>query len=286
MKKPGAAGAVLSGNGLKWALVALIDLALLYIVTLMYAQGEIAFALVILLLGGIGTWVFTSEKAYNFRYVYPSLMGVILFVIFPLVYTANVAFTNYGSANLLSFERVKQIHLATRYQSGDEKFTLALYQSGENYQLQLTDKNDSSRSFVSEAFPKSQEELRISASQTLEPSGDKLAMRDVIKMRSALKKLTVVLPDNRELAMTSLREFGAIAPLFTEGENGELINNQTGGVAKPDFETGYYLDENGKRMTPGFTVYVGWDNFNKVLTDPGIQGPFLKIFLWTILFLP
>ena len=227
---------------------------------------------------------FTSEKAYNYRYVYPSLLGVILFVVFPLIYTVNVAFTNYSSSNLLTFERVKQIHLAKRYQSGDDKYTLALYQSGENYQLQLTDKDDSSRSFVSEAFPNSKEKFRIPASQTLETSGDKLAMRNVIKMRSSLKKLTVVLPDNRELVMTSLREFGAMVPLFTEGENGALVNNQTGSVAKPDFETGYYRDADGKRMTPGFTIYIGWDNFTKVLTDPGIQGPFLKIFTWTLIF--
>ena len=107
MKQPRGGSLTLPGNWLKWALVAFINIALLYIVILMYAQGEIAFALVLLVITGIGSWVFTNEKAYNFRYVYPSLLGVILFVIFPLIYTVNIAFTNYSSNNLLTFERVE-----------------------------------------------------------------------------------------------------------------------------------------------------------------------------------
>ena len=289
MEQPKGASKLLSGNWLKWALVALINIALLYVITMMYAQGEIAFALVILILGSLGTWVFTSEKAYNFRYVYPSLLGVVLFVVFPLIYTVNIAFTNYSSSNLLTFERVKQIHLDKTYRSGDESFTLGLFAEegfGETgrFQLSLINKNDSDEQFITESFSVSGDIVPVYASANIEAAGDKLPMREVMKIRGELGKLTVILPDNRELVMTSLREFGAMAPLFSEGENDELINNQTGEILHPDFELGYYMDESGKQVAPGFTVYIGWDNFVKVLTDPGIQGPFLKIFIWTVMF--
>ncbi|UYM17320.1 maltose ABC transporter permease MalF [Endozoicomonas euniceicola] len=282
MKQPQGAGGVLSGNGLKWALVAGIDIALLYIVTMMYAQGEIAFALVILLLGSIGTWVFTSEKAYNFRYVYPSLLGVILFVVFPLIYTVNIAFTNYSSTNLLPFERVKQIHLDKTYSSGEEKFALSLYQHNDAYQLQLTSKQNNDEAYTTEAFSVAQLPAAISANKSTIAEGDKLTMRDVIKLRGDLSQLTVMLPNQSELVMTSLREFGSMAPLFKEGDNQSLINNQTGDVYQPDHATGFYMSQDGERMAPGFTVYVGWDNFVRVLTDPGIQGPFWKILGWTV----
>ena len=288
MEQPKGASEILSGNWLKWALVALIDIALLYVVTLMYAQGEIAFALVIMIIGSLGTWIFTSEKAYNFRYVYPSLLGVILFVVFPLIYTVNIAFTNYSSNNLLTFERVKQIHLDKTFRSGDENYTLGLFnaESGEdgNYQLSLTNKNDSSEQFITKPFSVSGDIEPVLAFAGEEPATDKLPMRAVMQIRSELGELSVILPDERELVMTSLREFGSMAPLFTEGENHELINNQTGEILRPDYEIGFYMDAEGKQVSPGFTVYVGWDNFVKVLTDPGIQGPFLKIFTWTVMF--
>lgn len=288
MEQPKGASGILSGDWLKWALVALIDISLLYVVTLMYARGEIAFALVIMIIGSLGTWIFTSEKAYNFRYVYPSLLGVILFVVFPLIYTVNIAFTNYSSSNLLTFERVKQIHLDKTFRSGDESYTLGLFhaESGEedNYQLFLTNKNDSSEQFITGPFSVSGAIEPVSATTGAQPAGDKLPMRSVMKMRTELGQLTIILPDERELVMTNLREFGAVSPLFTEGENNELINNQTGEILRPDFETGFYVDAGGEQVAPGFSVYVGWDNFVKVLTDPGIQGPFLKIFTWTVMF--
>ena len=67
-------------------------------------------------------------------------------------------------------------------------------------------------------------------------------------------------------------------------DNGDLRNNKTGTLARADFDTGFYVEENGTVLKPGFSVYVGWDNFVKILTDPGIQGPFLQIFIWTVLF--
>ena len=286
MEQPKGAGGILSGNWLKWALIALIDIALLYVVTLMYAQGEIAFALVIMIIGSLGTWIFTSEKAYNFRYVYPSLLGVILFVVFPLIYTVNIAFTNYSSNNLLTFERVKQIHLDKAFRSGAESYTLGLFnaESGEegNFQLSLTNKNDSNEQFITEPFSVSDNIEPVLAFASKEPATDKLPMRSVMQIRAELSKLTVILPDERELVMTSLHEFGSMSPLFTEGENHELINNQTGEILRPDYEIGFYINEEGSQVSPGFTVYVGWDNFAKVLSDPGIQGPFLKIFIWTV----
>lgn len=287
MEQPKGTSGKLSGNWLKWALVALIDIALLYVVTLMYAQGEIAFALVIMVLGGLGTWIFTSEKAYNFRYVYPSLLGVILFVVFPLIYTVNIAFTNYSSSNLLTFERVKQIHLEKTFRSGTESYTLGLFNvesKEDHFQLSLTNKNDGSEQFITEAFSLTGDIEPVSAFIGDEPASSKLPMREVMKIRSELSELTIILPDERKLVMTSLREFGSMSPLFTEGENNELINNQTGEILRPDYDIGFYMDEEGKQVAPGFTVYVGWDNFVRVLTDPGIQGPFLKIFSWTVMF--
>ena len=40
----------------------------------------------------------------------------------------------------------------------------------------------------------------------------------------------------------------------------------------------------GSAMSPGYTVNIGWDNFLRVLQDKGIQQPFVKIFIWTVLF--
>ena len=225
MNLPKDASGLLSGSWLKWLLVAFINIALLYVITLMYAQGETAFAMVVLLIGSIGTWIFTHKKCYSFRYIYPSLLGVILFVVFPLIYTVNIAFTNYSSTNLLTLDRVKEIHLEKTYKSGIEKFGFKLLQTGDTYQLQLGSKSDSSRTFSTKSFSLSESAQTLNATPG-EASGKKLNLKHIIKLRNSLKNISVELPEGSSLVMTSLREFGAMSPLYREGENGQLISNK------------------------------------------------------------
>ncbi|KEI70633.1 maltose ABC transporter permease MalF [Endozoicomonas elysicola] len=278
------------------AIVALIDLVLLYGVTLMYAQGELAFAILVLILVAVGSWVFISKKGYNYRYVYPSLLGVVTFIVFPLVYTVNVAFTNYSSNHLLSLERVRAIHLAKTWRTGGESFSFKMYQEGPNFRLMLSKTSTATdEHYLTEPFPETSEPLKLKAYiSTHAPTGAELPLREVIKKRSTLKQLNIVLPNDTGLAMTSLRKFGAIAKVYRPDDHIDrqypeqsyaLIDNRTGETIYPDMATGYYTNSDGsEQIGPGFTIYTGWDNFTRVFTDPGIQGPFLKIFAWTIIF--
>ena len=274
-----------SGKWLALAIVGLIDLVLLYGVMLMYARGELAFALLVLVLTALGSWVFISKQGYSYRYIYPSILGVVTFIVFPLLYTINVAFTNFGSNNLLPLERVKAIHLAKTYRTGGESYNFKLYQNGEHFQLVLYSSEGDDRFYVTKPFktlitPKA---IPASLSSSL-PEGVELSMRDVVQHRSSLTYLNIVLPDGNDLAMTSLRKFGAIAKTYRRGEGDSLIDNRTEEVLKPDLTSGCFVSNSGEEVGPGFTVYTGWDNFRRVFTDPGIQGPFLKIFSWTVIF--
>ena len=126
------------------------------------------------------------------------------------------------------------------------------------------------------------------------PFGTEQAIKDIIRNREVLEKLKIVLPDGHELAMVGLRKFAAIAKVFRPVEGDErlfpqqkyaLIDNRTGETIYPNMETGYYTNADGsQQINPGFTIYTGWDNFIRVVTDPGVQGPFFKIFIWTVLF--
>ncbi len=275
-----------SGKGVVLTIVGAIDLILLYGITLMYAQGELAFALLVLILTASGTWVFISSKGYCYRYVYPCLLGIVTFIVFPLIYTVNVAFTNYGSNNLLPLERVQEIHLAKTYRTGGESFTFKMYQEGTKFRLRLFGPDITEQNFATEPFGALIKSTSIKANISSDiPTGAELSMRDVIKKRSILKNLNIILPDGKELALTSLRKFGAISKIYEQESEFILRDTRTGEVIRPDMDTGYYTDQNGTRQIgPGFTIYTGWDNLKKVFTDPGIQKPFFKIFLWTVTF--
>ncbi len=103
---------------LKWSVMGLLGLLVGYLVVLMYAQGEYLFAIMTLILSSAGLYIFANRKAYAWRYVYPGVAGMGLFVLFPLICTIAIAFTNYSSTNQLTFERAQEVLMDRSYQAG------------------------------------------------------------------------------------------------------------------------------------------------------------------------
>ncbi|WP_148051968.1 maltose ABC transporter permease MalF [Atlantibacter hermannii] len=273
---------------LKWSAVALLGLLVGYLVVLMYAQGEYLFAIVTLILSSVGLYIFANRRAYAWRYVYPGLAGMGLFVLFPLICTIAIAFTNYSSTNQLTFERAQQVLMDRQYQAG-KTFNFGLYPDHEKWRLALTD-GESGKNYVSDAFTFGGEQtLKLSEAAAL-PAGERATLRIITQNRQALGQITAQLPDESQLVMSSLRQFSGTRPLYTLAKDGKLTNNQSGAVYAPNADIGFYQAINAdgswgsEKLSPGYTVTTGWDNFMRVFTDDGIQKPFFAIFVWTVVF--
>src|SRR5471032_237103 len=194
------------GNALKWLAIGLLACLSGYLIVLMYAQGEYLFAVLALILSSLGLYIYGNRRAYSWRYVYPGLAGMSLFVLFPLVCTIAIAFTNYSSTNQLTFERAQSVLMGREFQGG-KALNFALFPAGEKWQLALTSA-DSSETLVSPPFA-----FDASAPQTLEmtpqavPAGDKAGLRGVRKTRRALGHRAPKLPDSEPLRRIWLPRF-------------------------------------------------------------------------------
>ena len=275
---------------IKWLAIGLLTCLIGYLIVLMYAQGEYLFAVLALILSSAGLYIYGNRRAYSWRYVYPGLAGMALFVLFPLVCTIAIAFTNYSSTNQLTFERAQSVLMGREFQGG-KALNFALYPAGEQWQLALTSP-DNGEVLVSPPFT-----FNASAPQTLTmtaqaaPTGEKAGLRVVTQNRQALGQLSARLPEGATLRMSSLRQFSGTQPLYQlNKENQQLTDAQSGVVYRPNMESGFYQAVNAQgewqaeKLSPGFTVGIGWGNFLRVLHDDGIQKPFLSIFVWTVIF--
>src|SRR5690606_17356563 len=114
--------------------------------------------------------------------------------------------------------------------------------------------------------------------------GEALPLREVIQRRAELERWVLRSRQGELLRLYGLREVAAVKPLYRLQDDGALLNTQTGARLVADHGIGFYVDQQGNKVAPGFTVYAGWSNFAKVLTEPSIRGPFLQIFVWTVAF--
>ena len=291
-----------SGHPYKWLIAAALALPCLYAVWVIYLSGQVVAAVLVLGLFCLGFYTYTISGTIAYRYLFPGLAGMAVFVVFPLVFTIQIGFTNYSSANLLSFERATAYLLEQTYTGDGDAYTSSLHSDGAEFRLRLVPRHEDedeqnpekaallqARTFVSPALallsstPPSEIHVGLLKDANI-ALGEPLSLSEVIRHREVLSKLRVVLPDGKLLAYAGLREFGPRAALFRKGPDKTLTNVRTGTVYHPDFGRGFYIDPQGASIEPGFTVGIGMGNYARMFEDREFRGPFFKIFLWTVAF--
>ena len=103
---------------LTWSVIGLLCLLVGYLVVLMYAQG------------GVPVRHHDADFKLGWLYIFfpiarltPGAMfirvsaGMGLFVLFPLICTIAIAFTNYSTSNQLTFERAQQVLMDRSFQA-------------------------------------------------------------------------------------------------------------------------------------------------------------------------
>ncbi len=68
--------------------------------------------------------------------------------------------------------------------------------------------------------------------------------------------------------------------LVYDPESDTFKSIETGTVYSDNGE-GSYVSPAGEALEPGWKTYVGFANFKKILTDPLVREPFLRVFAWT-----
>ena len=108
------------------ALLAAVVGAGLYGVVLVHAAGQALLALTLLVLTAAAGWVYGRPRTSASRYLFPGIAAALVFVVFPMVYTVGIGFTNQSSTNLLEPAQARAYLLEERTSLPDtaREFTL------------------------------------------------------------------------------------------------------------------------------------------------------------------
>jgi maltose/maltodextrin transport system permease protein len=290
------------GRVLKWPFTVVAALACLYIVWRIYLTDQPVWAVFALALFGLAFYVYLSNVAFSYRYLFPGLAGMAVFVVFPLVYTVQIGFTNYSSKNLLSFERATAYLLEQTRPGEGQIYSFTVHPDGTEYRLRFAPKYeeddlaDPAKKAAIEAStsltpplalksPTPPEEIKtVALKEASFQLNEPLALGEVIKLRKVLSELRVRLPSGELVTYAGVREFGPLEPVYRKNADGSLLETKTGAVYRPNHETGFYETTAGEQKQPGFKIYVGGDNYTRMVKDPEFRGPFTQIFLWTVTF--
>jgi maltose/maltodextrin transport system permease protein len=277
-------------------LVTVAAILALYLCLVAYRSGGYLVALTLLVLTGLGLFVYLNPRAESYRYLFPGLLAFALFVIFPICLVVYISLTQYDANHLLKLSDVLLRFRAEVTVSGSDTFNFWLHRESDGkFILELKNQEKPDDRFVSEpmdltpgrdgSFTDGPIQLnQVSANEQIR--GEVLDPPTVARNRlyQPLRNVPFKLPGNVLVGKTDLEHFIAQKRVWKTNPDGSLTNQIDNSVIRPDFRAGRFTDQNGEQIGPGFRSFVGLDNYVEIITNPRIQGPFFRIFGWTLAF--
>lgn len=248
--------------------------------------GILAFLVVAL---AVANWAYFSRRMLPAKYLVPGLVFLVVYQLFAMAYTGYVAFTNYGDGhNSTKADAITQIAAQNeRRVEGSPALPLTVVQNGDELGFAVvTEDGDAQVGTADQPFE--DVDATVESGRITEvPGWEVLGFAQVAADQEAITSLRVPFSDDPAdgsvrtqdgstgYVFQSTLEYDAASDTFTDAE--------TGTVYTPG-EGGNFVSEDGQRLTPGWRVGVGFDNFTAMVTDSRMAGPFAQIFVWTFAF--
>jgi len=244
--------------------------------------------------------VYLAKRTLPLKFLVPGTIALLVFQVYPVLYTAYIGFTNYGTGNVLTQDQAIDRILATSTRVPDDA---TRFQS-----VPLVDDADGTLALLltdpdGEVFLGTAEGLQPLAEADVVGEGRDITVVDRFRpltlgeaqqREAEVLAFSVPVGDGEEADLdegaaadaitvqTFTRAAVAVTALEYDEVSGEIRDTTTGQVYEP--VAGTYTASDGSTLRPGYRDVVGFTNYQQVLTSPAIRGPFLRVFVWTFAF--
>ncbi len=268
------------GRGLAVLAIALS----LWAVLRVHAAGETLLATTLLVVLALATWTYTSARTQALRYLLPGVAAALLFVVFPMVYTVGIGFSNYSSSNLLDKAAASTYLREQAVQQPGSGRPYAVHRDGEHLRLWLPADAGRAALLSTPLVAQSSHAQSAGLSMAAAAPGAALTMAETVALLPVLRQLSLTPAEGPPLVVTSLREAAHMQALYRAQADDVLQDVLTGNTYRANDETGFFTSDSGDRLTPGYRVAVGWAHYRQIFTEEKFRDPFASVLVWTVLF--
>lgn len=286
------------GLGLRYLFIAIVIAVGIYGVTTALSVDNYWAAGVVLAATVAIVVTFVTGRFIPLKYLLPGILLMLMFQLYPVLYTFYTAFTNSGDGHRVTKEESIQditvrgpvvespdsprFALSIAVAEGSDPTTAPFFYLlvGPDGGVQLGDADG-----LTDVDPDSVtvESGRVSAAE-----GYTLLDGNEVNNRNAeFDDFQVPAGDNQAVQKVGLSSAFLGRTVYTYDEASDTITDSgSGTVFVADGGSGNWVAQDGSapRLSQGWQVFVGVDNFTRVLTDSTIRNSFVAILIWNIVF--
>ncbi len=275
----------LLGFLLKTAIISLFNAFAIFACILFAISGDLYLSIAGVVLMVVVNLVLFKKKSYPLRYLLPGLFFLTAMVVLPILYNVYLSLTNYSTGHVIGKDDAINLFLNREYLQPDaEKFSFTAYGHGSDIMLLLL-KSDEELIVDMTGEIRDPSEFDI-VDSNLDGTPDKIgewkAMEtsEVVAKVSLLQKLRIPY-GNGWLRLSTLREFRQYEHHYSYDKATDTLTDlKTGKTYKS--ENARFISSDGEALDPGWTEYVGLQNYLRIINTEKYRKPFFGVFIWTI----
>ena len=240
---------------------------------------------------------YATGRALPAKYLVPGTLMLALFVVYPILLTAQTSFTNYGDGTRNDKRTtVDQIVGASVTRSTDSpQYNLTIATDGDptsgpfTYFLVPQDDPETVYEGTEDGLESNPDGVTLDGGRVTAVEG--YTVLDIKQISAAAAELdTIAIPteDGNFIVRDGTSEAFEGAPTLVYDEDADTITDTSSGAVYTVEKIGdreYFVDETGSRISDqSWTASVGTRNYERIFTDSRISSSFFGIFVWTVVF--
>lgn len=223
------------------------------------------------------------------KFLVPGTVLLLAFQVIPIIYTVDVAFSQYATAHVLTkADAIAAIAQNSLAQTGKSYSMAPARDSSGELVLVLVDQN------TGQAYIGTRKALRPIAKSAVKVDSDGVITaasgvtlvkgNELFKLDRELSNYDTPNPAGGFIEPEGLDTAFAVKPtLRYDAKRGVFIRRKDG-LVYHDNKLGSFVAANGQELEPGWRTHVGFRNFSRIIHNKLVRQPFLRVFIWTLAF--
>jgi len=281
----------LAGTLAKIVLLGLVDAFAVYVLMALFLNEEWVVLAVATAVTVIINWIYLRRGGLPAKYLAPGVLFLLVFQVFVVIYSGYVAFTNYGDGhNSTKDDAVAAISLTAQQRVPDSPaYAVSVLEQDSELFLLVTDPNGEVQ--LGGAEMPLEEVSDPQTDSTGKATGvdgyETLAFNELLTRQSEILALKVPFSDDLDdgtLATADGSNAYVYKPVLVYDEAADTFTNSETGTVYRDGGEGSFVSDDGERLATGWKINVGFENFQRAVSDPELRGPLMSVIGWTFTF--
>jgi arabinogalactan oligomer / maltooligosaccharide transport system permease protein len=288
---PSHAVAALSGTvgfGIKIALLAIVNAVAVW-AAFVLATDEKWLPLGVLVVAtlAIDAVYLIPRRAIPLKFLIPGTVFLLAFQVAPILYNVNVAFTNWSTGHILTKpEAIEGIQRNSLSESGAVYVMAPARDARGKLVLLLVDDQTGKGAIGTADGLKPDPAVTLDADGRIAkaPPGYSLVpQKELQTLDTQLSAYTVPVGDTSAIRAEGFETALALEPTLNYDAAADTFTRVSDGVVFRDDGHGSFAAA-GEEIEPGWRTYIGAENFTRLVDDPLVRDPFVRVFIWTFVF--